>query len=100
MFGEASWFILNHILLVHNLNCLDMTAWKSKYIPYTVVLKTLNATWLHYVCHRQGQLMSHVAQDREHSEACKDAGATVQGTESDAVSVGTEVIKLFIMHII
>lgn len=44
--------------------------------------------------------MSHVAHDREHSEACKDAGATVQGTESDAVSDGTEDIKLFIMRII
>lgn len=44
--------------------------------------------------------MSHVAQDREHSEACKDAGATVQGTESNAVSVGTEDVKPFIMWII
>lgn len=65
-----------------------MTAWKSKYISIQ-----LNATWLHYVFHRQGQLMSHVAQDREYSEACEDAGATVQGTESEAVPVDTWVIK-------
>lgn len=38
--------------------------------------------------------MSHVAKDREHSEACKDAGATVQGTESDAVSDGTRRHKI------
>lgn len=42
--------------------------------------------------------MSHVAQDREHSEACKDASATVQGTESDAISVGTEDIRFLITY--